>query len=178
MYLMHIGEMQRLLSVRAEQDRTHQFDNLFGFTYHADWLRLAHDRVAQNAGSRTAGCDGITMKSFDEELEGNLLALAEDLKSGRFEARPVRRVYIPKSNGKRRPLGIPSIRDRIVQEVVRLVLEPIYEADFSQDSYGFRPNRCTMDAVTRLWSYTQTGYFWVIEPTFRNSAPGIPGQLS
>ncbi len=130
-----------------------------------DWLRLAHDYVAQNAGSVTAGCDGINMGVFDENLEANLQQLAEELKSGTFEPFPVRRVYIPKAGGRVRPLGIPSIRDRIVQEALRMILEPIYEAGFSQYSFGFRPNRCTMDAVRCiLWSTQENKrFFWVIE---------------
>jgi group II intron reverse transcriptase/maturase len=160
---MNIGEMQRSLSWKADRDKKHRFDDLFNLTFHPEWLRQAHDRVAANAGSVTAGCDGIRMGDFDEDLEGNLRGLADSLRSGSFEASPVRRVYIPKANGKRRPLGIPSIRDRIVQEAVRMILEPIFEADFWQDSYGFRPNRCTMDAVAHLWPCLQKGYHWVIE---------------
>jgi RNA-directed DNA polymerase len=162
---MNIGEMQRLLSVKAERSKSHRFDDLYALVCHADWLRLAHDHVARNSGSRTAGCDGINMKDFDENLEGNLRQLREDLLAGTFAPYPVRRVYIPKSNGNMRPLGIPSIRDRIVQEAVRMVLEPIYEADFSQYSFGFRPNRCTKDAI-RCLAYSSTERkkaFWVVE---------------
>jgi group II intron reverse transcriptase/maturase len=162
---MNIGEMQRLLSVKAEQQPNHKFDNLFGLLCDTNWLRLAHDYVAQNAGSKTAGCDGIDMKGFDEDLEGNLFHLRHALRSDTFKARPVRRVYIPKANGKVRPLGIATIGDRIVQEAIRMILEPIFEADFCQSSFGFRPNRCTMDAVRCITWYTQESmkYFWIIE---------------
>jgi RNA-directed DNA polymerase len=157
--------MQRELSLWAEQDKNHKFFDLYHLLYDMNWLRLAHDYVKQNAGSVTAGCDGITMTDFDENLEDNLEELARALKAGAFEPHPVRRVYIPKSNGKVRPLGIPSIRDRIVQEALRMILEPIYEADFSQYSFGFRPSRCTMDAIKCiLWSTTEKKkYFRVIE---------------
>lgn len=160
---MNIGELQRSLCRKAAQEPEHRFGDLFNLTFHSEWLRLAHDHVAQNAGSKTAGCDGVVMADFDADLEGNLRKLADSLKSGSFEARPVRRVYIPKANGKKRPLGIPSVRDRIVQEAVRMILEPIFEADFLQDSYGFRPNRCTMDAVKHLWPHLMQRYHWVIE---------------
>ena len=113
----------------------------------------AHNmRLHQNAADPVKAPVDVVMADFDADLEGNLQKLAEALKSGSFEARPVRRVYIPKANGKKRPLGIPSVRDRIVQEAVRMILEPIFEANFLQDSYGFRPNRRTMDAV-KLQNY-------------------------
>ena len=135
---MNVGEMQRKLSQWAERDKNHRFFDLYHLLYDKDWLRLAHDHVKENAGSKTAGCDGVNISIFDEQLDENLARLAEDLKAGTFEPQPVRRVYINKANGKRRPLGISAIRDRIVQEALRMILEPIYEADFSQFSFGFR----------------------------------------
>jgi group II intron reverse transcriptase/maturase len=162
---MNIGEMQRKLSLWAEQNKEHRFFDLYHLIYDKDWLRLAHDYVKQNAGSVTAGCDGINLSIFDENLEENLQRLIEELKSETFEPSPVRRVYIPKSNGKVRPLGIPSIRDRVVQEALRMILEPIYEADFSQYSFGFRPNHCTMDAIKCITWSTQEHKknFWIVE---------------
>jgi RNA-directed DNA polymerase len=162
---MNVGEMQRKLSQWATQDKERKFYGLYDLLYGSDWLRLAHDYVAQNAGSVTAGCDGVNMAIFDEDLEGNLQKITEELKSETFKPDPVRRVYIPKPNSKTRPLGIPAIKDRIVQEAVRMVLEPIFEADFSQYSFGFRPTRRTMDAVRYIqWSTSeQKKFFWVIE---------------
>ena len=162
---MNVGEMQRKLSLWAEQDKEHKFFDLYHLLYDKQWLRLAHDYVKQNAGSKTAGCDGINMSAFDENLEENLQQLIKELKSETFEPHPVRRVYIKKANGRLRPLGIPSIRDRIVQEALRMILEPIYEADFDQRSFGFRPNRRTMDAVKYLAANTvgNQRYYWVIE---------------
>jgi group II intron reverse transcriptase/maturase len=164
---VNIGEIQRKLSLWAEQDAGRKFYGLYRLICDMDWLRLAHDYVAQNAGSLTAGCDGVNMRLFDEDLEANLQRLAQELRSETFAPYPVRRVYIQKSHGsgRLRPLGIPSVRDRIVQEALRMVLEPIYEADFSQYSFGFRPNRCTMDAVRCvLWStHESKRFFWVLE---------------
>lgn len=162
---MNVGEMQRKLSLWATQDKEHRFFDLYHLLFDKDWLRLAHDYVAQNAGSKTAGCDGMTMRFFDQNIEENLEKLAIELKTQTFEPMPVRRVHIPKSDGTVRPLGIHSVRDRIVQEAVRMILEPIYEADFSQCSHGFRPNRCTMDAVKRVAAGTlgNSTYYWVIE---------------
>jgi group II intron reverse transcriptase/maturase len=162
---VNIGEMQRKLSLWAEQDKGRKFYGLFDLACRQDWLELACAYVSQNAGSKTAGCDGVTMSDFDAEFDCNLTKLRVTLRSGTFVACPVRRVYIPKANGRVRPLGIPAIRDRIVQEAVRMVLEPIYEADFCQSSFGFRPNRRTMDAIKCVTWSTQEHkkYFWVIE---------------
>jgi RNA-directed DNA polymerase len=166
-----VGEMQTKLSRWAEKDKTRIFDDVFNLLYDEDWLRTAQAHVKQNAGSRTAGCDGVVMSDFEENLEGNLKRLREDLKAERFEPQPVRRTYIReiKSGGriKMRPLGIPAISDRIVQEALRMILEPIWEADFSRHSYGFRPNRSTKDAVAylgaRLTSGRSMAYGWIIE---------------
>jgi group II intron reverse transcriptase/maturase len=162
---MNAGEMQRSLSVKAERSPDHKFDDLFSLVYVMEWLRIAHDHVSDNAGSITSGCDGINMSEFDENMEDNLQNIHDALKLGNFDVKPVRRVNIPKPNGKLRPLGIPTIRDRIVQESLRMILEPIFEADFSQHSYGFRPNRCTMHAIACLrYSMTENKkYFWVVE---------------
>jgi RNA-directed DNA polymerase len=162
---MNIGEMQRKLSLWAERDKERKFYDLYDLICREDWLRLAYEYVAQNAGSKTAGCDGISMSEFEVDVDYNLSQLRNALQSETFIACPVRRVYIPKTNGRVRPLGIPSIRDRIVQEAVRMVLEPIYEAGFSQYSFGFRPNRCTMDAIKAITWTTQEHkkYFWIIE---------------
>ncbi len=161
--------MQRKLSQWATQDKGHRFYDLYHLLYDETWLRLAHDHVAQNAGSITAGCDGINMRQFDEQLEENLQRLAVELKAETFAPHPVRRVYIrkekPDGRIKLRPLGIPAIRDRIVQEALRMILEPIYEADFSSYSFGFRPNRSTIGALSYIARVTneKTKFFWVIE---------------
>jgi RNA-directed DNA polymerase len=162
---VNVGEMQRKLSEWATQDKEVKFFDLYHLLYDEDWLRLAHDYVKQNAGSMTAGCDGINMSIFDENLEDNLQQLIKEVQSETFAPHPVRRVYIPKPNGKTRPLGIPSIKDRIVQEALRMVLEPIFEADYSRYSFGFRPTRRTMDAIKCItWSVLEhKKFFWVTE---------------
>jgi RNA-directed DNA polymerase len=162
---MNVGELQRSLSRKAEREPKHQFGDLYSLLGNMNWLRLAHAYVAPNAGSKTAGCDGLDMYDFEHDLELNLQKLREALQAKTFVPCPVRRVYLPKAKGGYRPLGIPSIRDRIVQEGLRMLLEPIYEADFRQVSFGFRPNRCTMDAIKRIKLYTieRNKYFWVIE---------------
>jgi RNA-directed DNA polymerase len=118
-----VGETQKKLSQWAEQERTHRFYDLFHLLHHEDWLRTAYTHVKQNAGSRTAGCDGVNMRYFQEDLTGQLQRLRGELKAGRFEPQPVRRTYIrevkPGGRIKMRPLGIPAIRDRIMQEALR-----------------------------------------------------------
>jgi RNA-directed DNA polymerase len=166
-----VGETQKKLSQWAEQDKTHRFYDLYHLLYHEDWLRTAQAHVRQNAGSQTAGCDGVTMKDFEENFEDNLKRLQEAIQRNRFEPQPVRRTYIRevKAGGriKMRPLGIPEICDRIVQEALRMILEPIWEADFSRHSYGFRPDRSTKDAVAyigaRLAGTSNQRYGWIIE---------------
>lgn len=162
---MNVGEMQRKLSQWAERERHHRFFDLYHLLYDKDWLRLAYDHIRANAGSKTAGCDGVGRSDFDKRLDEHLAQLGQELKAGTFTPLPVRRVYLYKNNGKRRSLGIQSMRDRIVQEALRMLLEPIYEADFSQLSFGFRPNRCTMDAVKYLACNTigAKKYYWCIE---------------
>jgi group II intron reverse transcriptase/maturase len=167
---VNVGELQQKISQRATQAPSHRFEDLYSLLYNWDWLSEAQRHVRRNTGSKTAGVDGITMRGFEERLEANLQTLQKALRAGTFEPLPVRRrtVQEVKGNGriKHRRLGIPTIQDRIVQEAIRMILEPIYEADFSKHSYGFRPNRCTMDAVTYIGKRlvaNQHTYGWVIE---------------
>ena len=104
---MNVDEMQRKLSQKAEKEIEHQFENLYSLLCNEDWLRVAHKHVNTNRGRETAGIDGESMCTFNKDLEVNLGKLREQLKAKTFEPLPVRRVYIPKANGKKRPLGIP-----------------------------------------------------------------------
>ena len=126
---MNIGEMQRVLSQKAARESAYQFRNLYYLLSNDDWLHAAYDRVRHNTGSQTPGVDGQTMRAFEAHGEENLTRLRDILRTKQFVPAPVRRVYIPKANGQRRPLGIASITDRIVQEALRMILEPIWEAD-------------------------------------------------
>jgi RNA-directed DNA polymerase len=171
--------MQKKLSQKAAKEPGHQFENLYGLLCNEVWLRVAHHTVNTNQGRETAGIDGETMSTFNGDLEGHLTRLQEKLKAKTFEPMPVKRVYIPKPNSeKKRPLGIPTLLDRIVQEALRMILEPIWEADFSVHSYGFRPNRSTYDAMTyigkRLASNAGQSYQWIIEGDIASYFDTIP----
>ncbi len=170
--------MQRKLSQWATDDPTKKFVDLYSLLCNEVWLQVAHHSVNSNQGRETAGIDGESMSIFNGNLEGNLEELRQLLKAKTFEPVPVKRVYIPKPDGRKRPLGIPTIRDRIVQEALRMILEPIWEADFSQRSYGFRPNRSTYDAIAylsnRLAGNHGDSYQWVIEGDIKSYFDTIP----
>ena len=171
--------MQRKLSQWATDDPTKQFADLYSLLCNEVWLRAAAHKTLRNEGSVTAGVDGMTKSNFLGDFDGNITRLKEALKAKTFEPMPVKRVYIPKSNSeKKRPLGIPILVDRIVQEALRMTLEPIWEADFSRHSYGFRPNRSTYDAISYLYNML-TGssgatYQWVIEGDIASYFDTIP----
>lgn len=143
---MDVAKMQTKLAGWS-QDQSFDFDDIFNIVYDADFLYRAWTSVSSNSGSGTPGVDGATAEDFAEDLDGSLTDLRRRLKSGSYSPKPVRRTYIPKGDGEERPLGIPTIEDRVVQESLRLVLEPIYETDFTDRSYGFRPNRSCQDAI-------------------------------
>src|SRR3989442_6289837 len=171
--------MQRRLSHTAAQDPAHQFGDLYSLLCNAVWLRVAVHHVQQNAGSETAGIDGKTMSNFRGNFDGYIEELTTTLKATTFEPVPVRRVYIPKPNSeKKRPLGIPILFDRIVQEALRMILEPIWESDFCNRSFGFRPNRSTYDAISylsnRLAGSGGESYQWVIEGDISSYFDTIP----
>jgi RNA-directed DNA polymerase len=171
--------MQRKLSQWATDDPTKKFVDLYSLLCNEVWLRVAIHKVFKNEGSETAGVDGKTKSNFLGDLDGNIIRLKELLIAKTFEPMPVRRVYIPKPNSeKKRPLGIPTLQDRIVQEALRMILEPIWEADFSRHSYGFRPNRSTYDATAyignRLASYQGGQYQWIIEGDIASYFDTIP----
>jgi RNA-directed DNA polymerase len=176
---VNVDEMQKKLSQKAEKEQEHQFENLYGMLCNEVWLRAAAHKTLRNEGSVTAGVDGMTKSNFLGDFDGNITRLKEALKAKTFEPMPVKRVYIPKSNSeKKRPLGIPILVDRIVQEALRMTLEPIWEADFSRHSYGFRPNRSTYDAISYLYNML-TGssgatYQWVIEGDIASYFDTIP----
>jgi group II intron reverse transcriptase/maturase len=133
---------------------------------------LAFKKVKRNRGA--AGIDKVSIKMFENNLEQNLAALMRDLKRGLFEPKPLRRVFIPKGNGKLRPLGIPAVRDRVAQEVLRALLEPIFEPRFHDNSFGFRPGRSCHMAVERVLELHSQGYIHVLDADILGFFDNIP----
>jgi len=139
-------------------------------------LRSAFKAVKRNRGA--AGVDKVDIRAFEANLEQNLAALMFDLKyPGRYHASPLRRVFIPKGEGKLRPLGIPTVRDRVAQEVVRSLLEPIFEPLFSESSFGFRPGRSAHQAIQAVTAAQKRRYTWVVDADIRSFFDTIPHDL-
>ncbi|MGI8612426.1 MAG: reverse transcriptase domain-containing protein [Nocardioidaceae bacterium] len=159
--------MQAKLHRWAAADPGRRFDDLFNFVHDPATLIVAFDRVAGNTGSRTAGVDGLTVAHVEEQIgrPGFLDDLRAQLKAGTFRPLPVRERKIPKpgGSGQLRKLGIPTVADRVVQAALKLVLEPIFEADFLSVSYGFRPKRRAQDAIAEIHHYCTQGYRWVLD---------------
>jgi group II intron reverse transcriptase/maturase len=127
------------------------------------WIAAACDRVLKRSRGKAPGVDGVGVGDFEKSRESKLEQLRLELKRGTYRPLPLRRVEIPKANGKMRQLGIPCLRDKIVQEAIRMALEPIFEVEFHDSSYGFRPNRSAHHAVARCRHAALTGFTWTIE---------------
>ena len=155
-------ELQRALYRAAKASAARRFHALFDKVYREDILRRAWREVKANAGA--AGVDGQTISDVEHRgVDQFLVELAADLRARKYRPRPVRRVFIPKADGKQRPLGIPIVRDRVVQAAAKVVLEPIFEADFRDCSYGFRPRRSAHQAMGVIRSAVNTGANWVVD---------------
>jgi len=163
-----VRRMQTKLHGWAGVDASRRFDDLFNLVYDRAFLMHAWERVSTNAGKRTAGVDRATVAWIETYVGvvAFLDGIRESLKSGEFRPVEVRRVMIPKrGSGRLRKLGIPTVADRVVQTAVKAVIEPIFEADFSPCSYGFRPNRRTHDAIAEIHQLASepVNYHWVLE---------------
>ena len=160
-----MAEKQMFLARTASEHPEHRFSNLYDLLHWDYWMHISAERVLARPGSQTDGVDSVTRKVFKKDYERQMTTLIGQLKRKTYKPQPVRRVYIPKHDGKQRPLGIPALRDRIVQEALRAILDPIYESDFHPHSYGFRKGRRTMDAVAVLMPLLNTSlkHYYVIE---------------
>jgi len=160
-----VRRMQTKLHCWAVTDRDRRFDDLYNLVCDPAFLTIAWERVAGNKGSRTPGVDRATVVRITSGIgvEAFLQQVRDELKSRTFVPDMVRQVMIPKASGKLRKLGIPTVTDRVVQAALKLVLEPIFEADFQSCSYGFRPNRRAHDAIAEIHHFTSKSYQWVLE---------------
>jgi RNA-directed DNA polymerase len=148
MHPMKITQKQMNIAKEAVNYPDRRFTNLYSLLHWGEWISAAAKTVLSRAGSETAGIDGKTRASFNKSLERQITELVRELKTRTYRPQPVKRVYIPKGYNSKRSLGIPALRDRIVQEALRMILDPIYESDFQPHSYGFRKGRRTMDAIS------------------------------
>ena len=162
---VRVHAMQTKLHCWATENPDRCFDDLFNLVYDPAFLVVAWSRVRGNKGARTAGVDGIAPRSIVLGVEKLLTGIRDDLKARRFVPQRVREKTIPKASGKIRRLGIPTTADRIVQAALKLVLEPIFEADFKPCSYGFRPKRRAQDAIAEIHYLASPtrNYEWVFE---------------
>lgn len=170
-----VQELQRTLYLAAKENPKRRFHALFDKVYREDIMQSAWKQVKANGGS--AGIDRVTIDYIVETygVERLLKETIETLKAGTYRPQPVRRKDIPKGEGKTRPLGIPTVRDRLVQMAAKIVLEPIFEADFRDCSFGFRPKRSAHDATRRIRKTVNDGQiYWVVDVDITGYFDNIP----
>jgi group II intron reverse transcriptase/maturase len=161
-----VRQLQRRLFIAAKGHRERRFHALYDRIWRGDVLREAWKRVRSNRGA--AGVDGETLSMIEQRgVEEFLKELQDDLRAGTYRPRPVKRWYIPKGDGRQRPLGIPAVRDRVAQMAAKIVLEPIFEADFRDGSYGFRPKRSATQALEQIRLTGGRGHYHVVDADIR-----------
>ena len=161
-------------SRRSPDEKRRKFHSLMGQVLDPRRMRAAYDAVCANRGA--PGVDGVTVEVFGENLEANIAALIAELRAGTYRPQPVRRAWIPKPDGDQRPLGVPAVRDRVVQQAVLQVLEPIFEAEFSSHSHGFRPGRSTFSALRELYGQVRDGHVYIVDVDIEKFFDEIPHE--
>jgi RNA-directed DNA polymerase len=163
-----VRDFQNRLYLTAKADRKRKFYALYDKIYRNDILEEAWKRVKQNGGA--GGVDKVSIEDVKAYGEDRLLCeIAEELRTEKYRCKPVRRTYIPKPDGRKRALGIPTIKDRIVQMAAKIVIEPVFEADFQSCSYGFRPKRNAKQAIDKIYEVADKGgALWVIDADIRD----------
>ena len=169
-----VRDFQRKLYRKAKQEPEFRFYSLYDKVYRIDFLSEAYKRVKSSGGA--SGIDGISFKDIEADggLMEYLLDIQRDLQNGIYRPLPVKRVYIPKAEGSMRPLGVPTIRDRIVQMSCKLVIEPIFESDFMETSFGFRPKKSASEALKAIKSNLKAGYTEVYDADLSKYFDTIP----
>lgn len=166
---------ERMLTALEEGVKGGKWFSLIDKVIRPETLRASFARVKANKGS--AGVDHQTTETYEKDLEENLAGLGRKLREGAYRPSRIRRVWIPKPGGKeKRPLGIPTVQDRVVQGALRLVLEPIFERDFSDHSYGFRPRRGCKDALREVDALLKKGYAFVVDADVKSYFDSIPHE--
>jgi RNA-directed DNA polymerase len=168
-----VQKLQTALHAKAKESPNFRFHALYDKVYRKDVLAFAYERCKANGGA--AGVDNQTFENIEAYGKERWLdELAQELKSRTYQPLPVRRVYIPKPDGKQRPLGIPTIRDRVVQTSAMLVLEPIFEADLPKEQYAYRADRSALDAVQHVHKLINTGHGQIVDADLSSYFDSVP----
>ena len=176
-----IRRLQKRLAKKAIREPEHRFGDLFNLMYNPKWVKASLKLVLANKGSRTAGSDGTTKEHLKDEKtrEAFIRSIIYEMKNDLYKPEPAKRVYIDKSSGGKRPLGIPTLKDRVVQQTLKLIIEPIFESDFLDFSIGFRPNRRCHDALPVFYNNIQLRkkFHWVIEGDIKGCFDNINHKI-